>query len=489
MTDSERPLPFFCWHDTPCCQGDEAQAGPEASAEDLQRWTNETRVDQPLPKNVAKLADGFSARWDLVGGKLKVFNQFVHNVVYEAQRVKPSIPDAWATGDDFPLAEDEAIDHAYPIESGRHDLYEEAMRLVGAKCSKGALVALVNWLLHQIDDHQKQIIALLPKPKNNPRAELFRPLTAEEWAELDRLEPANRLRRQAVMERASADRLGAGRWPGRNEGAVAHEVQQAHDRAVELERQADEVEAQLNSHQQTVQSVCAYCGEHEGHTKRCSVTKFGAPEQRADYSPNEPAFIAKDRDRWRAKAIAAENELAVQRGAKAAPEVPAPDGEEDAGGVWLLIGGKPRRLAKVCTFEGHDEYHCIGCCIEHQNEEHERLRAQTNAEPVQGHGEPCYYCGGPCNGLTGDPGWWPVGLCHPDDPGVVKWHHESCVTERLHRTETAALASVRTKLFKLDERVMLAEDARDLYDDVRDTLAEILITGELAIPTGGSDGR
>ena len=43
------------------------------------------------------------------------------------------------------------------------------------------------------------------------------------------------------------------------------------------------------------------------------------PDNAMPYSPNEPAFVAKDRDRWRAKAIAAENELAAQRSAK--PEV------------------------------------------------------------------------------------------------------------------------------------------------------------------------
>lgn len=48
---------------------------------------------------------------------------------------------------DQPLPEDEAIKAAHPLRSGRHDLYGEAMRLVGAKHSKAALVELVNWLL------------------------------------------------------------------------------------------------------------------------------------------------------------------------------------------------------------------------------------------------------------------------------------------------------------------------------------------------------
>lgn len=52
--------------------------------------------------------------------------------------------DPWA---DRPIPEDEEIDEAFPTRSGRHDLYAHAMRMVGAKRSKGALVALVNMLL------------------------------------------------------------------------------------------------------------------------------------------------------------------------------------------------------------------------------------------------------------------------------------------------------------------------------------------------------
>lgn len=59
--------------------------------------------------------------------------------------------EAWNDQDDRPLPEDAAISAAFPTRSGRHDLYGEAMRLVGAKYSKGALVALVNWLLHRAE--------------------------------------------------------------------------------------------------------------------------------------------------------------------------------------------------------------------------------------------------------------------------------------------------------------------------------------------------
>jgi hypothetical protein len=52
--------------------------------------------------------------------------------------------------DDKPLPEDEAIAAAHPLKTKKHDLYAEAMRLVGAKKTKGALVELVNWLLASV---------------------------------------------------------------------------------------------------------------------------------------------------------------------------------------------------------------------------------------------------------------------------------------------------------------------------------------------------
>lgn len=50
---------------------------------------------------------------------------------------------------------------------------------------------------------------------------------------------------------------------------------------------------------------------------------------------------------------------------------------------------------------------------------------------MAGHGALCYYCGKPCDCLSANPSLWPVGLCHTDDPGVVKWHHSGCVSSRL----------------------------------------------------------
>jgi hypothetical protein len=49
--------------------------------------------------------------------------------------------------DEKPLPEDAAIEAAHPMNGGDGARYMEAMRLVGARRSKGALVELVNWLL------------------------------------------------------------------------------------------------------------------------------------------------------------------------------------------------------------------------------------------------------------------------------------------------------------------------------------------------------
>lgn len=61
--------------------------------------------------------------------------------------------EAWKARSDKPLPDyDDAIKAAFPTRSGRHDLYAEAARMVGARYSKAGLIALVNMLLHRIDN-------------------------------------------------------------------------------------------------------------------------------------------------------------------------------------------------------------------------------------------------------------------------------------------------------------------------------------------------
>jgi len=70
--------------------------------------------------------------------------------------------DSW-TDDDQPLPEDEQIRAAHPMETDDHETYEEALRMVGAKRSKYALVDLVNWLLRRIKE-QDEIIENSGRP-------------------------------------------------------------------------------------------------------------------------------------------------------------------------------------------------------------------------------------------------------------------------------------------------------------------------------------
>jgi hypothetical protein len=58
----------------------------------------------------------------------------------------PTPTPEWSDSD-LPLPEDREIEATHPLVTGRFDLDQEAMRLVSAKHSKFALVALVRWLL------------------------------------------------------------------------------------------------------------------------------------------------------------------------------------------------------------------------------------------------------------------------------------------------------------------------------------------------------
>jgi hypothetical protein len=64
---------------------------------------------------------------------------------------------------DQSLPEDAKIKAAHPTRTGRNDLYTEAMRLVGAKHSKAALVELVNWLLYELQQDRATMIEAAKK--------------------------------------------------------------------------------------------------------------------------------------------------------------------------------------------------------------------------------------------------------------------------------------------------------------------------------------
>lgn len=76
---------------------------------------------------------------------------------------------------------------------------------------------------------------------------------------------------------------------------------------------------------------------------------------------------------------------------------------------------------------------------------------------------PCYYCGKPTNSFVANPGLWPVFLCHAEDPGVTKAHHEGCVMERLDvlAAEQAKVRALREALAMADR---LCEEALPKFD-------------------------
>jgi hypothetical protein len=77
--------------------------------------------------------------------------------------------------DDKPIPQDKEIKAYHPTRTGRHEVYADAMALVGAKRSKYALVELVNWLLAknlELDDRYQEVCAKLedaaPRTDNPP---------------------------------------------------------------------------------------------------------------------------------------------------------------------------------------------------------------------------------------------------------------------------------------------------------------------------------
>lgn len=61
------------------------------------------------------------------------------------------------------MTEQEKIEAAHPMKTGRHDLYKEAMRLVGEREAKYDLVNLVNWLLAENASLQRKVDLWYPK--------------------------------------------------------------------------------------------------------------------------------------------------------------------------------------------------------------------------------------------------------------------------------------------------------------------------------------
>lgn len=117
------------------------------------------------------------------------------NRVLKEKIIAFSMPGPWANpgADDAAIDEEEFIKASHPLRSGNFRLFADAMRMVGAKRSKYALIELVNWLLHEIHglkvrrEHKNNIIRAAREVRNFSQ-NLF-PLGAsgrEAWISLDR---------------------------------------------------------------------------------------------------------------------------------------------------------------------------------------------------------------------------------------------------------------------------------------------------------------
>lgn len=110
---------------------------------------------------------------------------------------------------DKPIPEDDVIEAAHPVRSGRNDLYQEASRFVGAKRSKVALINLVTWLLVRIADRaddNKNLASECREHFQKWEAEHIRVLELEtERSELHR--EIARLRKQLETARNDASEM------------------------------------------------------------------------------------------------------------------------------------------------------------------------------------------------------------------------------------------------------------------------------------------
>jgi len=118
------------------------------------------------PRTDAESFDyGYNASWDSMytkGGKDGKFvkAEFARKLEREIISLRAELAKAkeW-TSEDEPIKEDKEIEAVHPVnveDEKVHKVYEEALRMVGAKRSKYALVDLVHWLLWRIEGLEKE---------------------------------------------------------------------------------------------------------------------------------------------------------------------------------------------------------------------------------------------------------------------------------------------------------------------------------------------
>lgn len=77
--------------------------------------------------------------------------------IHEAIEKLVAETEAGPLWEDSKTPEDEAIKAVHPVRSGRHELFQRAQELIHPRRSKYALVEMVNWLLHRIDDAEQKV--------------------------------------------------------------------------------------------------------------------------------------------------------------------------------------------------------------------------------------------------------------------------------------------------------------------------------------------
>jgi hypothetical protein len=106
-------------------------------------WTGD---DNAALEYLQRLAEGHTHGYVSLHAQLTAEREARKNVERERDALL-----TWQD-EDLPLPEDSDMEAALPMRTGDHARFEEAVRLVGAKRSKAALVLLVNWLLKERDE-------------------------------------------------------------------------------------------------------------------------------------------------------------------------------------------------------------------------------------------------------------------------------------------------------------------------------------------------
>ena len=97
----------------------------------------------------------------------------------------------------------------------------------------------------------------------------------------------------------------------------------------------------------------------------------------------------------------------------------------------------------------------------------------------------CYWCGERTCGVSAHPGEWPIMLCHEDDPGVSKHHHERCLYERLDR-----LKNLEAEIKEFYKHLTLDEQSiKDAFDGKMGEYKRGWYTGVTEYAQGWMDGK